>query len=148
MTETCEFPLQNAPDEEVRRILAAARTVAVVGISDNPERDSYRVAAYLKEHGYRVVPVNPKLDAVLGEKAYPNLAAIPFSVDVVDIFRKPEAIPEVVDEAIRTRAKVVWMQEGLAHNASADRARAAGLEVVMSKCIMKEHRKAALFPEA
>ena len=140
--ESCEFPEKNATDAEVRDILAKARTVAVVGLSDDPGRASYRVAAYLKENGYRIIPVNPGVKEILGEKAYPGLGEIPDPVDVVDIFRRPEFIPEIVDEAIRAGAKAIWMQEGLAHNDAADRARGAGLKVVMSKCMMKEHRKA------
>lgn len=138
--QACEFPRQNATTEEVRRILASARTVAVVGLSDKPERDSHRVAAYLQRAGYRIIPVNPNLTSVLGEKAYPNLRAIPEPVDVVDIFRKPEAVPEIVEDAIAIGARVVWMQDGIVHNAAADRARQAGLAVVMNKCMMREHR--------
>jgi predicted CoA-binding protein len=138
--QACEFPRQNATTEEVRRILASARTVAVVGLSDKPERDSHRVAAYLQQAGYRIIPVNPNLTSVLGEKAYPNLRAIPEPVDVVDIFRKPEAVPEIVEDAIAIGARVVWMQDGIVHNAAADRARQAGLAVVMNKCMMREHR--------
>jgi uncharacterized protein len=114
--------------------------VAVVGLSDRPERSSYEVAAYLQAQGYRIIPVNPNLSEVLGEKAYPRLDAVPGPVDVVDIFRKPEAVPEIVDQAIAKCAKVIWMQEGIAHNAAADKARAAGLQVVMNKCLLKEHR--------
>lgn len=138
--QACEFPRQNATTEEVRRILASARTVAIVGLSDKPERDSHRVAAYLQQAGYRIIPVNPNLSSVLGEKAYPNLRAIPEPVDVVDIFRKPEAVPEIVEDAIAIGARVVWMQDGIVHNAAADRARQAGLTVVMNKCMMREHR--------
>jgi len=136
----CEFPRQNATAEEVRQILATARTVAVVGLSDKPERDSHRVAAYLQQAGYRVIPVNPHLTTVLGEPAYPHLRAIPERVDVVDIFRKPEAVPEIVADAIAIGARAVWMQDGIVHNAAAERARAAGLVVVMNKCMMREHR--------
>lgn len=141
--EVCEFPMQNASDEEIAKILQQAKTVAVVGLSDNPEKDSYHVAAYLKAAGYRVIPVNPNVQEVLGEKAYPSLAAIPpeVAIDVVDIFRRPEFIPAIVDEAIARGAKAVWMQRGLAHNAAADQARAAGLAVVMDRCMMVEHRR-------
>jgi len=139
----CELPLHNASDEEIAKILREAKTVAVVGLSDNPEKDSYQVAAYLKAAGFRVIPVNPHVREVLGEKAYPSLAAIPpeVSIDVVDIFRRPEFIPAIVDEAIARGAKAVWMQRGLAHNAAADKARAAGLAVVMDRCMMVEHRR-------
>lgn len=141
--EFCEFPLTNASDEEIKAILETAKTIAVVGLSDNPQRESYQVAAYLKAQGYRIIPVNPTVQEVLGERAYPTLADIPkeVQVDVVDIFRRPEFIPEIVDQAIARGAKVVWMQKGLAHNAAADKARAAGLSVVMDRCMMVEHRR-------
>ena len=136
----CELPQKNASREDIRRMLGAAKTIAVVGLSDDPGRDSHRIAAYLQGAGYRVVPVNPNLREVLGEKAYPDLASVPVPVDIVDIFRRADAIPAIVDAAIAIHAKAVWMQLGLAHNASAEKARAAGLDVVMSKCIMVEHR--------
>jgi predicted CoA-binding protein len=139
--QACEFPASNASNEEIDAILAGARTIAVVGLSDKPDRDSYRVAAYLQQHGYRIIPVNPAASEILGERACPELAAIPseVSVDVVDIFRKPELIPPIVDQAIARGAKVVWMQLGLAHNAAAVKARAAGLRVVMDRCTKIEH---------
>ncbi|MEW5878366.1 MAG: CoA-binding protein [Acidobacteriota bacterium] len=142
-SEFCEFPLANASDEEIKAILEEAKTVAVVGLSDNPERESHQVAAYLKAQGYRIIPVNPNVQEVLGERAYPTLGDIPkdIKVDVVDIFRRPEFIPEIVDQAIARGAKAVWMQKGLAHNAAADKARAAGLAVVMDRCMMVEHRR-------
>jgi predicted CoA-binding protein len=138
--ERCEIPLQNATDAEIREILTAARRIAVVGHSDNPARDSYRVGRYLAAHGYEVLPVNPDARSTGDLKFYPDLESVPRPVDIVDIFRRLEAIPEVVDQAIRIGARAVWMQEGLAHNAAAGKARAAGLRVVMSRCIMKEHR--------
>ena len=141
MDSACEMPVSNATSEELRRILRTCKTVAVVGLSDRPDRDSHRVAAYLQQHGYRIVPVNPNVATVLGEPAYPGLRAVPVPVEVVDIFRKPAAVPEIVEDAIAMGARVIWMQEGIAHNAAADRARAAGLEVVMNKCMLKEHRK-------
>ena len=141
MNETCELPLQNATSAEIRDILNTAKVVAVVGLSNKPERDSYGVAAYLQAHGYRIIPVNPNINQVLGERAYPSLEEVPGPVDVVDIFRKPEFVPQIVDQAVTRGAKVIWMQEGIAHNAAADKARAAGLRVVMNKCILKEHRK-------
>ena len=135
----CEIPEYNPPSEEIKAILEKYKTVAIVGLSPKPERDSYKVAKYLKENHYRIVPVIPGQKEILREKSYPNLKAIPFPIDVVDIFRKPEAIPPVVDDAIEIGAKVVWMQLGLAHNQAADKARKAGLGVVMSKCIKIEH---------
>ena len=135
----CEIPEYNPPSEKIKAILEKYKTVAIVGLSPKPERDSYKVAKYLKENHYRIVPVNPGQKEILGEKCYPNLKAIPFPIDVVDIFRKPEAISPVVDDGIEIGAKVVWMQLGLAHNQAADKARKAGLEVVMNKCIKIEH---------
>jgi predicted CoA-binding protein len=142
MSESCEMPQQNATPEEIREILKSAKVVAVVGLSDKPDRDSYHVAAYLQKAGYRISPVNPVLKTeVLGEKAYASLRDVPEKIDVVDVFRKPDAVPEIVEEAIGVGAKVVWLQEGIAHNAAADRARAAGLKVVQSRCILKEHAR-------
>ena len=122
-------------------ILRKYRTVAVVGISSREHRPSHRVARYLKEHGYRIVPVNPRETEVLGEKCYPDLCSVPEPVDVVDIFRRPKQVPRVVAEALYNGAKAVWMQEGIVHEAAARRARAVGLEVVMDRCMMVEHRK-------
>lgn len=141
MSDACELPRQNASAGEISEILASTRSIAVVGLSDNPDRDSHRVASYLKEQGFRVVPVNPNATEILGERCYPSLREIPFPVDLVDIFRKPEAVPAVVEEAIAMGARAVWMQSGIAHNAAADRARGAGLRVVMSRCLMVEHRE-------
>jgi predicted CoA-binding protein len=128
------------PDpREIRAILENYHVVAVVGLSPKPARPSFQVASYLKEHGYRIVPVNPGQKEILGEKCYPNLADIPFPVEVVDIFRNVEAIPAIVDEAIAMGAKVVWMQQGLAEPAAARKARAAGLKVVMDRCMKIDH---------
>ncbi len=140
----CELPKRNASGEEMRRMLRDAKTIAVVGLSEKPSRDSHRIAAYLQDHGYRVIPVNPALHGeVLGEKAYPDLASVPVPIDIVDVFRRVEAIPGIVDEAIAAGAKSVWMQLGLAHDEAAEKARAAGLTVVQNKCIMVEHRHLA-----
>ncbi|MBP8645206.1 MAG: CoA-binding protein [Syntrophobacteraceae bacterium] len=140
MTE-CRLPDQPVTDEAVREILQGARTVAVVGISHKEERDSHRVAKYLKEHGYRVIPVNPRYKEVLGEKCYPDLLSVPEHIDVVDIFRNVDAIPAIVDEAIRVKAGHVWMQLGLAHDEAAEKARCAGMGVVMNKCMKIEHSR-------
>jgi predicted CoA-binding protein len=139
--QACELPDTNPTTDEIRRILETSKVIAVVGLSPKPDRDSHQVARYLIDHGYSVVPVNPREAEILGQKSYPDLASIPFDVDIVDIFRKVDAIPAIVDEAIAKRAKVVWMQLGLAHNASAAKARAAGLGVVMSKCLKVEHSR-------
>ena len=135
----CELPVYNPPSKHIERILEHYKTVAVVGLSPKPERDSHKVAKYLKDQGYKIVPVNPGQKEILGETCYPNLTAIPFPVEVVDIFRRPDAMPSIVDEAIEVGAKVVWMQLGLVHNQAAEKARRAGLDVVMNKCIKIEH---------
>lgn len=122
-------------------ILKSSRVIAVVGLSSNPERPSYRVASYLKEQGYRVIPVNPKENKVLDEVAYADLHSIPEPVDVVDIFRRPEEAPAIVEQAIKIGAKAVWMQEGIVNETAAAQAREAGLLVVMDKCMLKEHQK-------
>jgi hypothetical protein len=141
MTMGCELPDYNPPDEEVVELLKSAKTVAVVGISHKEDRDSYKVAKYLKEHGYKIIPVNPKYKEVLGEPCYPDLKSVPEKIDVVDIFRNIDAIPGIVDEAINVGAGAVWMQLGLAHNESAEKARQAGLKVVMNKCMKIEHQR-------
>jgi len=123
------------------KILDSSRTIAVVGLSPKPDRSSYRVASYLREQGYRIIPVSPEEREILGEPCYPDLASIPESVDVVDVFRRPEEVPPIVEEAIRIGAKTVWMQEGVINEEAANRAREAGLMVVMDKCMRKEHRK-------
>ncbi|MDP2931973.1 MAG: CoA-binding protein [Chloroflexota bacterium] len=122
-------------------ILESSHTVAVVGLSPNPVRSSYEVASYLKQNGYKIIPVNPAAQQILGETSYPDLSSIPEKVDVVDIFRRPEDVPAIVEEAIRIGAKAVWMQEGVENEAAATRARAAGLKVVMDHCMRKEHIK-------
>ena len=117
------------------------RTIAVVGISDDPARPSNFVARFLEEHGYKIIPVNPKLTEWEGKKCYPDLLSIPISVDIVDIFRRSEAIPPIVDEAIAIKAKAVWMQEGIINEEAAAKAQEAGIEVVMDKCMKKEYVK-------
>ncbi len=125
--------------EVIRQILDECRTIAVVGLSSNPIRPSYGVARYLQQRGYRIIPVNPHEAEVLGEKAYPNLAAVPEPFDLVDIFRRSEEAGAHVDEAIRLGAKAVWLQEGVIDEAAAQRALAAGLLVAMDRCLLKEH---------
>ncbi len=143
MPDFCEMPLENASPEEVRRILRDSKVIAVVGLSDKPDRPSHHVAEYMQRAGYRIIPVNPAIKEALGEKAYASLKDVPEKIDIVDIFRKPDAVPEIVGEAIAAGAKAVWMQEGVVHNAAADTARAAGLSVVMDRCLLKEHRAMA-----
>jgi uncharacterized protein len=122
-------------------LLRNAKTIAVVGLSSRRSRPSYGVSEYMQLQGYRIIPVNPNETEVLGEKAWATLEEIPERVDVVDIFRRSENVPEIVEAAIRIGAWGVWMQEGVIHDAAAERARSAGLEVVMDRCILKEHRK-------
>ena len=124
----------------VRDILEKSKVIAVVGLSPKPERDSHEVAKYLQDQGYRIVPVNPRADTILGEKSYPDLASIPEKVDVVDIFRRSDDVPPVVDQAIDIGAKAVWMQLGIVNEAAAAKAREAGLGVVMDRCMLVEHR--------
>jgi uncharacterized protein len=123
----------------LRRILKASKTIAVVGLSANWWRPSFFAAKYLQERGYRVVPVNPQYPEILGEKSYPSLREIPFKIDVVDCFRKSEEIPALADDAIAIGAKVLWMQLGVINQAAAEKAEAAGLEVVMDRCMKIEH---------
>jgi predicted CoA-binding protein len=123
------------------KLLRSAKTIAVVGLSSNPMRPSYGVSEYMQSVGYRIIPVNPKETEVLGERAYATLEEVPVPVDIVNIFRLPQFVPEVVDSAIRMGAKGVWMQEEIVHEEAARKAREAGLDVVMDRCILKEHRK-------
>jgi predicted CoA-binding protein len=125
----------------VSAILHSARTIAVVGLSGKRFRPSYGVAEYLQRAGYRIIPVNPHETAVLGEKCYPDLDAVPEPIDIVDVFRRSEFVPEIVEAAIRKGATAVWMQEGVIHEQAARRAEAAGLTVVMDRCILKDHRR-------
>ncbi len=122
-------------------VLRSARTIAVVGLSSKRYRPSHGVAEYMQSSGYRIIPVNPFETEVLGETAYPELDRVPGTVDIVDIFRRSEFVPEIVDAAIRIGARAIWMQEGVVHEEAAAKARAAGLEVVMDRCILKEHRR-------
>jgi predicted CoA-binding protein len=135
-----------ARPEDIRSILDL-KTIAVVGLSPDPFRPSHTVAAYMQRRGYRVVPVNPYCELVLNERAYPDLESIPFAIDVVDIFRRPSEVSEIVDAAIRKGAKAVWMQEGVVDDLAAERARRAGLIVVMDRCILKEHAYLSQHPE-
>jgi len=136
VTPTLELQASAA---EITEILHNYRVVAVVGLSADPSRPSYRVAQYLQEHGFRIVPVNPGCQEILGERCYAGLRDIPFPVEIVDIFRVVDAIPEIVADAIAVGAKVVWMQQGLEEPDSARKARQAGLQVVMDRCLKIEH---------
>ena len=125
----------------IESILKQTRTIAVVGFSSDPAKPAQYVPAYLKNHGYRVIPVNPTLSEGLGEKAYPDLLSIPEPVEVVLIFRRSEAVPPIVQDAIQIKAKAVWMQQGIVNEEAAAQGRAAGLEVVMDRCMMMEHTR-------
>lgn len=128
-------------DEQLKHILETARTIASVGLSASPDKPSYAVALYLQQHGYRVIPVNPAATEILGEQVYPDLLSIPGEIDVVQVFRPSEAVPPIVDQAIQIGAKVVWMQEGISNEEAAVKARAAGLKVVMDRCMRSQHRR-------
>ena len=127
--------------KQIAEILKTARTIAVVGLSPKRYRPSYGVAEYMQKAGYRIIPVNPHETEVLGEKCYPDIESVPEPIDIVDIFRRSEFVPEIVEAAIRKGAKVIWMQEGVVHDDAARRAQAAGLAVVMDRCILKDHRR-------
>src|ERR1700739_4376360 len=126
--------------DPVTELLKRARLIAVVGLSDNSMRPSYGVTAYMQSQGYRIVPVNPRLESCLGEKAYPTLLEVPEKIDIVNIFRRPEFVEEIVDQAIQLKVPAIWMQEGVVHERAAEKARKAGIFVVMDRCILKEHR--------
>lgn len=133
-------------DQQIKAVLETAKTIAVIGCSDDPERPSNQVSKYLKEKGYKIIPVNPKYASVLGEKCYETLTQAiedvsPLVIDIVDIFRKSEDVPLHVDDATAHGIKLVWMQEGIEHETAAAKARDKGVKVVMNRCLMKEHKR-------
>lgn len=130
--------------DQVRELLSRVKTIAVVGLSSNPMRPSFGVSQYMQGKGYRIIPVNPNESSVLGEKAYASLSEIPDRIDMVDVFRRPEFVSEIVDEVIRLKIPALWLQEGVVDEAAASKAREAGITVVMDRCILKEHRARAL----
>jgi predicted CoA-binding protein len=132
--------MASSQSDPITDILQHAKTIAVVGLSDNPLRPSHGVAAYLQSQGYRIIPVNPKIKESLGENAYPSLPDVPEKIDIVNIFRRPEFVEEVVDQAIQLKIPAVWMQEEVIHERAAQKARQAGIFVVMDRCILMEHR--------
>jgi len=140
MVNACEIPLYRPTSKEVEEILEESKTIAVVGLSPKEERDSNEVARYMIEAGYEIIPVNPMCHEILGLKSYSSLSEVTVKIDIVDIFRKLDAVPGIVDEAIKIDAKTIWMQENIVHNGAAKTAKEAGLKVVMNKCIMVEHR--------
>ena len=136
-----ELPGDNPPWDEIKGILERSKKIAVVGLSPKEERDSNKVAKYLMKNGYEIVPVNPGQKEILGLKCYKTLEEIPYSVDVVDLFLNPTRVPPVVDQAIKKRVGIIWMQLGVIHNEAAQKARDAGITVVMDKCMKQEHEK-------
>jgi predicted CoA-binding protein len=126
--------------DEVAELLKQAKTIAVVGLSSDPTRPSFGVSQYMQRNGYRIIPVNPNESSVLGEKAYASLSEVPQKIDLVDVFRRPQFVPEIVEETIRLKIPALWLQEGVIHEAAAKRARDAGITVVMDRCLLKEHR--------
>jgi hypothetical protein len=128
---------------QISDILHTARTIAVVGLSGKRFRPSYGVTEYMQRAGYKIIPVNPYETQILGERCYPDLDSVPDEIDIVDIFRRSEFVPDIVEAAIRKGAKAIWMQEGVAHEAAAQRATEAGLVVLMDRCILKDHRRLA-----
>jgi uncharacterized protein len=127
--------------DEIGELLKRSKTIAVVGLSDDPLRPSYGVSAYMQTQGYRIVPVNPEIRGSLGEKALASLADVREKIDIVDVFRRPQFVPDLVDEAIRLKLPALWLQEGVIHEEAAEKARKAGIFVVMDRCILKEHRR-------
>lgn len=126
--------------DPITELLKRSKTIAVVGLSDSPLRASHGVSAYMQSQGYRIVPVNPTVDNVLGEDSYSSLLDVKEKIDIVNIFRRSEFVPDVVDQAIQLKVPAVWMQEGVVHEAAAEKARKAGILVIMDRCILKEHR--------
>jgi hypothetical protein len=126
--------------DAIADLLTRSTTIAVVGLSNSPLRPSHGVSAYMQTHGYRIIPVNPQIKGALGEKAYPSLLDVPEKIDIVDIFRRPEFVEEVVDQAIKLRVPAVWMQEEVINENAAEKARKAGILVIMDRCILKEHK--------
>jgi uncharacterized protein len=129
------------PDSDpIADLLKRSRTIAVVGLSNSPLRPSHGVSAYMQTQGYRITPVNPNIHGALGEKSYPSLLEVPEKIDIVNVFRRPEYVEEIVDQAIQLKIPAIWMQEGVIHEKAAEKARRAGIFVVMDQCILKEHR--------
>ena len=129
----------NPDDDALRALLGRIKTIAVIGLSPQPARPSYRVAQAMQRYGYRIVPVRPLVDEVLGEKAYASLADIPFAVDLVDVFRAAEHVPAIVEQCLALHLPAIWIQEGIVHDAAAQRAQAGGMTVVMDRCLLKDY---------
>ena len=127
-------------EDPISDLLTRAKTIAVVGLSDSPLRPSHGVSAYMQSHGYKIIPVNPQIPEALGETSYPSLLDVPEKIDIVDVFRRPEYVEEIVDQAIKLKIPAIWMQEGVVNERAAQKARKVGMFVVMDRCILKEHR--------
>ena len=141
-SDSCEIPQERATDAQIRHVLEAYRTIAVVGLSHDPRKPAHAVPKYLQEHGYDIIPVNPTVSGtLLGQPVYARLKDIPRRVEVVEVFRLPREAPGIVEDAIAIGARAVWLQQGIVNNEAAERARAAGLEIIMDRCMMVEHRK-------
>jgi len=132
--------LSAGASDPIGDLLKTAKTIAVVGLSNKPLRPSHGVSLYMQQQGYRIIPVNPNIQTVLGEKAYPSLKDVPDKIDIVNVFRRSEFVPEIVEQAIALKVPAVWMQEEIVHEPAARKARQAGILVVMDRCILKEHR--------
>lgn len=133
--------IKTTATDEIGELLKRTKTIAVVGLSDSPLRPSYGVSAYMQSHGYKIIPVNPSIKGSLGEKAVASLADVEEKIDMVDVFRRSEFVPDLVDEAIRLKVPAIWLQEDVIHEEAAEKARKAGIFVVMDKCVLKEHRR-------
>jgi uncharacterized protein len=133
--------MASLPDSDpIADLLKRSRTLAVVGLSNSPLRPSHGVSAYMQTQGYRIIPVNPKIHGSLGEKSYASLLDVPEKIDIVNVFRRPEFVEEIVDQAIRLKVPAIWMQESVVHEKAAEKARQAGMFVIMDRCILKEHK--------
>ena len=128
------------PSDPIHELLSRIKTIAVVGLSDSPLRPSHGVSAYMQSHGYRIIPVNPHITEALGENSYPSLADVPEKIDLVDVFRRSEYVDDIVQQAIQLKIPAIWLQEGVINERAAEKARQAGMFVVMDRCILKEHR--------
>ena len=133
--------MKTTATDDIGELLKRTKTIAVVGLSDSPLRPSYGVSAYMQSHGYKIIPVNPSIKGSLGEKAVASLGDVEEKIDMVDVFRRSEYVPDLVDEAIRLKVPAIWLQEDVIHEEAAEKARKAGIFVVMDKCILKEHRR-------
>src|SRR5205809_7960824 len=142
MNLACKIPvaMSASPTDAIAELLKRSKTIAVVGLSGSPLRPSHGVSAYMQLHGYRIIPVNPRITEALGENSYPSLLDVPDKIDLVDVFRRPEYVDEIVEQAIQLKIPAIWMQEDVINEAAAAKARQAGLFVVMDLCILKEHR--------